>query len=162
MSTRKTLYMETTEVPAERTAAEVSAELITAGATQIASSYENGKIVGLRWTMRVNGIEALFEMPARVKPMYLLLLRKKGYVSNCITQHAFRDAVPSEPAIWAKAERVAWRQLLRWVQAQNAMIETGMVQPMEVFTAYWIPPGQDRTLFQGIIENQFKALPPAS
>jgi hypothetical protein len=33
------------------------------------------------------------------------------------------------------------------------------VKPMEVFTAYWIQPGQDRTLFELIEEKQFKALP---
>jgi hypothetical protein len=42
------------------------------------------------------------------------------------------------------------------------MIETGMVQPMEVFTAYWIPPGEERTLFAHMMDTQFKALPPAS
>jgi hypothetical protein len=165
MSTKKTLYMESTEVPAERTAAEVSAELIKAGATQIATDYQNGKITGLRWTLRVNGIDALFQMPARVVPMYLLLLRRKGYGENWLTSYAFKDGVPSNRDQWEKAERVAWRQLLRWVQAQNAMIETGMVRPMEVFTAYWIPPGQEpgseRTLFEGLIERQFKALPSA-
>ena len=61
-------------------------------------------------------------------------------------------------AMQEKAERVAWRQLLRWVQAQNAMIECGMVRPMEVFTAYWIPPGQTQTLIEGLLANQFKQI----
>jgi hypothetical protein len=151
---QKTLYMETTTVPASRTAAEVSAELIQAGATQIATSYDNGRVVGLRWTMKVHGIDALFEMPARVEPMYRLFCKRKGWRT-----HTTAGAISSLD-LWEKSERVAWRQLLRWVQAQNAMIETGMVQPMEVFTAYWIPPGQDQTLFDSIISKQFKALPP--
>jgi hypothetical protein len=146
---KKTLYMETTEVPAERTALEVSAELIKAGATQIASSYADGKVIGLRWTMKVNGVNALFEMPARVDPVYQIFKNRNrnSWLSEKDKQR-MRE----------KAERVAWRQLLRWVQAQNAMLETGMVQPMEVFTAYWIPPGQERTLFQTMMEQQFKAL----
>ena len=57
----KTLHMETTAIAPERSAVEVSAELIKAGATQIATSYENGKVNGLRWTMRINGIDAVFE-----------------------------------------------------------------------------------------------------
>jgi len=154
---KKTLYMETTEVPAERTAAEVSGELIRAGATQIATSYENGKVVGLRWTMKVNGIDALFEMPARVFPIYKLLRERRGFKITGGPEPGF---VPKDLKDWAKAERVAWRQLLRWVQAQVAMLETGMVQPMEIFTAYWIPPGQERTLLQTIIETHMKA-PPA-
>ena len=156
-TTKKTLFMETTEVPAERTAGDVSAELIKAGATQIATSYENGKVTGLRWTMRVNGLDALFEMPARVEPIYLILIKRKGYSTG-----RRGDGTPYFPGLLAKAERVAWRQLLRWVQAQNAMIETGMVQPMEVFTAYLIMPGTNQTLFQKMMDTQFKALPPAS
>ncbi len=147
---KKTLYMETTEVEAARTAGEISAELIKAGATQIATSYDQGRVTGLRWTMRVNGMDAVFDMPARVDPIYKILAgrNRKTWLSD-------RDKV----ACHAKAERVAWRQLLRWVQAQNALIETGMVQPMEVFTAYWIPPGQSQTLFSAMMEQQFKALP---
>lgn len=151
---RKTLFMETTAVPVERTVGEVSSELIRAGATQIAQSFANGKITGIRWTMLVQGIDALFELPARIDPVFAIINgRRKSSWDR--TQKAADDR--------AQSERVAWRQLLRWVQAQNAMIETGMVQPMEVFTAYWIPPGQDpgneRTLFQNLIERQFKALP---
>lgn len=146
----KTLYMETTEVPASRTAGEVSSELIKAGATQINTTYKDGKVIGLRWCMIVNGIEALFEMPARVDPIEKIFKNR---------QRTTWLSEKQKLAIRDKAERVAWRQLLRWVQAQNAMLETGMVQPMEVFTAYWIPPGQTRTLFQNIIESQLKALP---
>jgi len=154
--TKKTLYMETTEIAAERSAADVSSELIKAGATQIASTYEAGKIVGLRWTMRVNGAETLFEMPARVFPIYKILMRRVGYDIKVEPASDKRNV-----KVWEKAERVAWRQLLRWVQAQNAMIETGMVQPAEVFNAYWIPPGHDKTLFQLLTGSQFKLLPPA-
>jgi len=150
----KTLFMETTEVPAARTAGEVCAELIKSGATQIATDYTNGKVTGLRWTMLVNGQHALFEMPARVEPIYVIFSKRKGHRTgrNSAGQVVFLD-------LMEKAERVAWRQLLRWVQAQNAMIECGMIQPMEVFTAYWIPPGQERTLFQNIMDQNFKALP---
>lgn len=154
--TKKTLYMETTEVPAERTAAEVSAELIKAGATQIATTYENCKVTGLRWTMKVNGQDALFEMPARIYPVYKILMLRVGYDVKYEPPSDKRNA-----KVWSKAERVAWRQLLRWVQAQNAMLETGMVQPMEVFTAYWIPPGSSETLFKTVMGQQFKALPAA-
>lgn len=141
--------MESTEIPASKTAGEVSSELIKAGATQIATSYVDGKVTGLRWTMKVNGIDALFEMPARVDPVYELFIRRRGSLwTSDEAKKTLRD----------KAERVAWRQLYRWIQAQNAMLETGMVQPMEIFTAYWIPPGQESTLFNQIMGRQFKML----
>jgi hypothetical protein len=60
----------------------------------------------------------------------------------------------------AQAERTAWRQLLRWVQAQNAMIEVGMAEAGEVYFAYMVNPGTNRTLFEHLVDSQFKALPP--
>jgi hypothetical protein len=151
MRERRSLFMETTEIPAERTAAEISAEIIKAGATQIATDYKDGQILGLRWTMRVFGGDVAFSMPARVKPVYEIFAKRKGYSSSYWWK---KDAngnptdKPYDENLYAKARRVAWRQLLRWVQAQLAMIETGMVRPEEVFFAYMFDPVKDQTLFQ--------------
>ena len=71
------------------------------------------------------------------------------------------------PAFWitktkvrirAQAERVGWRQLLRWVQAQLAMIEVGMAQRAEVFMPY-IQQADGRTFFEYFEAKQL-ALPP--
>ena len=35
-----------------------------------------------------------------------------------------------------RSKRVAWRQIYRWIQAQAAMIETGMAAAEEVFYPY--------------------------
>jgi hypothetical protein len=40
------LYMENTQVPAERTVSEICAVLVAAGALQINQQYENKRIVG--------------------------------------------------------------------------------------------------------------------
>ena len=58
----------------------------------------------------------------------------------------------------AQAERTAWRQVLRWVEAQMAMIEAGMTQTHEVFMPYAVIPGSDdKTMFQAW-ESQQKLL----
>ena len=132
---KKSIYMGSTSIDPQQTAGEIISELVRAGANSIQTDYENGVVVGLRWVMRINGHDALFNMPARVKAL----------------QRIIRDP--------AQARRTAWRQLLRWVQAQNAMIETGMVQASEVYFAYHVPAGQDQTLFDIAMERQFKALP---
>ncbi len=123
---KKLIFMESTEIAAERTAAEVSSCLVQAGALSVSCRYENGKVIGMSWTMRVAGRELPFAMPARIEPLYQILIkRRSGYLYDA-------DKVK----IRAQAERVAWRQLLRWVQAQLAMIEVGMVQNAEVFMPY--------------------------
>ena len=135
MGKRKTLYMGTTGIDATKTAGEITSELVKAGATSVNTDYKNGRICGLRWVMKVNGSNVLFDMPVRIEP-----------IAKLITDRA-------------QAERVAWRQLLRWVQAQNAMIETGMVQAVEIYLPYIVVhDGTGQTLFQRMNESQFKML----
>lgn len=150
----KTLFMETTEVPAERTASEISAVLIQSGATQIATDYDGAQITGLRWTMRVAGRDLLFAMPARVEPIYRIFLKRKGF-SNLWKP----DGTPYHAEIFVKARRVAWRQLLRWTQAQLAMIECGMTEASEVFFPY-IQTGAGQSLFEAFRASEFKMLGP--
>ena len=148
---KKTLYMETTEVPAERTASEISACLIQAGATRIETAYDAGKITGLRWMMRVAGRDLLFQMPARVAPVYKILYKRRrpGFFSN-----------KDQASLQDKAERVAWRQLLRWVQAQIAMIDAGMSEASEVFFPYMTAAESGKTIYSLFAEQQFKMLGP--
>ena len=143
---KKPLYMESTEIAMDRTAAEITSCLVQAGATSVSTKYEGGKITGLTWAMRVSGQEVHFAMPARVEPVYLLLKSRR------------RDTWLSDAQklkIREQAERVAWRQLLRWVQAQLAMIETGMVQSAEVFMPY-MQQSDGRTMFEYFESTQLR------
>jgi hypothetical protein len=144
--TKKPLYMESTEIPPERTAGEIAQVLVTAGATQIATEYEDGKVRGLRWTMRINGRELLFSMPVRVEPIFQILHAR-------VKDRWGTDA----DKIRVKAERVAWRQLLRWVQAQMAMIECGMSEASEVFLPY-MQTASGQTLFEALKGSGFKQI----
>ena len=57
----------------------------------------------------------------------------------------------------AQAERVAWRQVLRWVEVQVAMIDCGMADPAEVFLPYAIT-ASGRTVYQLFAETGTKML----
>jgi len=134
MNTRG-LYMGTTQISPEKTCSEIMQVLVKSGARQIASDYgPGGKINGLRFVIEVQGTHVGFELPVRVDP----LMKRIGN----------RD----------QAERVAWRQLLRWTQAQMALIEVGMVRAEEVYAPYMLTP-DGRTLYQMLTESKFKALP---
>ena len=132
---RKTLYMETTKIAVERTAGEVVNEIRKVGATSVNQEFSNGQITGMRWIMPVNGRDLIFEMPVRVDPILKKLPR------------------PDKD----QAARIAWRQLLRWVQAQNAMIDCGMVKPHEVYAPYMLTNG-GKTLFSMLEAGQLKQL----
>jgi len=141
---KKSLFMETTEVPAEKTAAEVTGCLVQAGARRLMTEYDmNREISGIRFELEVQGKPWCCVLPARVEPIFKIINGRRKYPYDR-TQNEDKDR--------ATAKRVAWRQLLRWVQAQLAMIETGMVESAEVFLPYVeVSPGV--TMFERIISN---------
>ena len=143
------LLMETTEVPAVKTVGEITAALISAGATQIATNYQAGRLSGLSWVMHLPGQgDRLFEMPARVEPVYKILISRRRDRYKADVQASVRE----------QAARVAWRQLLRWVQAQIAMIETDMVDVAEVFFPY-MQLATGTSIYQAFKEHGPKLLP---
>ena len=136
------LYMETTGIAAEKTAAEITYLLVQAGATQTYNRYENKKVVGLSFTLDVNGKTIPFCLPVRVRPVFEYLQKRRPSTTR-------QKKAPDD---LEQAERVAWRQLLKWIQAQLAMIDVGMVQSAEVFMPYLeVEPG--RTLFEKMVDN---------
>lgn len=141
------LYMETTQISAERTSAEITALLVRAAARQISLSYAedgSGSVTGLHFVLAVKGILLPFALPVRVNPIYQLLIAKGRNRTR-----------PKETR--AQAERVAWRQLLRWMQAQLAMIDTGMVDAHEVFLPYLLNPAGS-TMFEAWKESGLRQL----
>jgi len=151
-----TLFMQTTEVPAERSAAEITSLLVQSGARRISTDYAEAKVVGIHFVLTVANREFTFELPARVEPLYRLLVKQRPFNAN------FRSSRSQyEQDMQAMAERVGWRQLFRWVQAQLAMIQTGMVSSHEVFLPYLIT-GRNRTMLQEFEEKALKMLPEAS
>lgn len=132
---KASIYMGTTQIDANKTASEVTALLMRSGARQIATDIDDEqRISGLRFVLMIQQFPLTFALPVRVDPLL---------------KH-FRDR--------GQAERVAWRQLLRWIQAQFAMIDIGMVQAHEVFYPYLLRPGTDQTMFQVFMDNGVKML----
>jgi hypothetical protein len=143
----KTLFMETTEVSAVRTAGEISTALVAAGAREIAMQYgETNNLIGLRFVLQVENVPITFSLPVRIEPVFQHINGRRRYPDSSAKQDR------------EQAERVAWRQLLRWIQAQLAMIDTGMVQPHEVFLPYMLQPGSTQTLFEHFEREGLKQL----
>jgi hypothetical protein len=133
---KKPIFMGTTKIAAEKTAMEIQAVLVASGARQIASDYASGgKITGLRFIIEVTGRQVAFSLPVR---------------TEALRKHLRGDI--------AQAERVAWRQLLRWAQAQLAMIDVGMVKAEEVYAPYMLQQN-GQTLYELMAGQQFRALP---
>ena len=113
------VYMGSTQIKSQKTAMEVMDVLRRSGAQQIAVDYgAGGKIVGMRFIFPIANKPVCFMLPLRIEGL------KKVMRSNNKEQ----------------VERTAWRQLLRWVQSQLAMIEVGTLHAAEVYAPYVVMP----------------------
>lgn len=134
MATSKSIFMGTTTISAAQTIGEISGKLIHHGATQISTDCSCGLVSSVSFRINHNGRSLLFKLPCKTEKLVASL-------------HGNRQ----------QAERTAWRQILRWIEAQFALIESGLSQTHEVFMPYAVD-GTGKTLFQ-IWESQVKALP---
>jgi hypothetical protein len=142
-----TLFMETTQVEDAKTVAEIQALLARQGASSVSVEYSNGNVDSVCFRLKVGDASIPFRLPCRYKAVENLL-KKSG------------KKVRRNDSIERWARRVAWRQILRWVEAQLALIETGMVKPQEVFLSYAIVNSGkgEQTMFEMISERNFLAI----
>ena len=123
------VFMGTTVIPVHRTISEVQQILIQAGAQAITTIHEKNKIAGMSFSIPcIND-----DLP--IIRTYTLPIRT-GKLLAIIQGHRKRGASSKLEQDTIQAERIAWRQILRWLEAQFALIETGMSEPGEVFLPY--------------------------
>ena len=143
------LFMETTQIDPQKTVGQIMALLVKAGARQLLQEYDDaGELIGVKFSLEINKQTVLFSLPSRSETIYKIINGRRQYEGN-----EEKDRIQSK--------RVAWRQLLRWTEAQLALIQTGMVEAGEVFLPYReIEPGV--TLWDKIQAAGGRlALPPA-
>lgn len=150
MPAKKGLYLETTAVSVEKTAAEITTQLRLAGARRIVMDYgEDGTITAMNFVLVINDVPHPFAMPVRTAGVFKII---NGRRDGSYLQQKYRiiDGM--------QAQRTAWRQLLAWIKIQLAMVQCGMVEAREVFLPYLVDQG-GKTVFQYFEETRFKALP---
>jgi hypothetical protein len=104
-----------TTVEAGRTVGEITSLLVQKRAVSINTTYdENGRATALTFVIKVADNLIPFRMTPNVKGVARRL--------------------PGSDL--ARAERVAWRILLRWVEAQMAMVESNQAELGQVFLPY--------------------------
>lgn len=130
MATKK-LFMETTEVPAERTVGEIISVLVQAGATAITQQYDGQmNLTGVSFSLQRGASHFEYVLPVRVEPIFKIINGRRDVWGGRYTRSDMAEKDQEQ------AKRTAWRTTYRWVQAQVAMIETGQVETQEVFLPY--------------------------
>lgn len=142
------IFMETTKIDADETVAQIQKILGRYGASAVMTEYLNGEIFSLCFKVFVNGVAIPFRMPCRHEILQKMMM---GNIKKFHTD--------TKKRIQEQARRVAWRQILRWIEAQMALVETGMVKIEEVFMPYIQFDIKGQTLFEKISDGGFKGLP---
>lgn len=126
----------TTKVNVFNTLGEIQAQLVKHGAKKIMQDYdEAGRITALAFMIDTPLGPRGVRLPANAEAVHAVLLRQKVKCD--------RD----------QAERVAWRIIKDWVEAQMAIFESEMVQMDEIFLPYMID-RTGETLFQRYRNDQ--------
>ncbi len=136
-------YMATTQIAPDKTAMEIAKLLGNAGATQILTTYDGGEVLGLSFMIERNGSSIPFKLPIKWEPVLKAM-------SN-------DSKTPGRLCVKEQAIRVSWRLVLRWIQAQLALVEAGSVQMEEVFLPY-ATRANGQTVYESFAEQKFKLL----
>jgi len=149
------LFMETTRIDPQKTVGEIQEVLGKYGASAIRMDYQDGlmgrEVVSVSFTIEVNRDQVPFRLPCRwICVLDTLMSRIRGERSDEYLEKKRGEYTP-------QAKRIAWRQILRWVEAQLALVETGMVKMVEVFVPYMLM-DKGKTLYEKLEETQFKML----
>jgi hypothetical protein len=138
----------TTSVDALKTVNEIQRKLVAHGASEIIVGYGPDRVPdALAFRVRTAEGSQFFNLPANVKA-----------IEATLALQAKRGVIRKSFATREQAARVAWRIIKDWIEAQIAIIESGMVTIQEVFFPYLSLGGQ--TAYQAYQCNQLQLAPP--
>lgn len=132
-----------TTVDAFRTASEIECILVKHKAKSIMKNYEGESITGLSFLIDTGFQQLPIRLPVKVDKC-LKILKKEKHENP---RKQIKDTRE-------QAERVAWRILKDWVEAQMALLDIEMVQFEEIFMPY-IETGNGQTIFERLEAKQF-------
>lgn len=119
-----TILNYSTKIPARRTASEMQNILAAAGAEHVSIRYDEGKPVQLTFVIETDQGNRAYQLPADAEGVYIAL---QADTRASRTQQTHEQA-----------ERVAWRIVKDWLEAQLAIIEARMAKLDQVMLPYML------------------------
>lgn len=132
----------TTTVDAFKTVSEIEYILMKHKAKSIMKNYDGESITGLSFLIDTGVQQIPVRLPVKVDECLEVLKREKAKGARSIK--ATRD----------QAERVGWRILKDWVEAQMALLDIEMVRFEEIFLPY-IETNTGQTIYERLEEKRF-------
>ena len=131
-----------TTVDAYKTVSEIENVLVKHGAKSIMKNYDGEFIIGLSFLINNGIIDIPVKLPIKTEECLKILENEK------------KKGTKNIKATKEQAERVAWRILKDWVEAQMALLDIQMVKFEEIFLPYIETKG-GKTVFERLEEKQF-------
>ena len=136
----------TTTIAATKTASECVARLAEHGASAIGITYANKRPTGITFKIETVHGERQFSLPVNTDGTLKALLNASR-----------RGGIAPRYSTSEQAERVAWRVIKDWLEAQLALIEAGIADMAEVMLPYLhVAPGL--TLYAAYAQDERLAL----
>lgn len=133
----------TTTVDAFKTVSEIEYILMKHKAASIMKQYDGETIIGLSFLIDTGTQQIPVKLPVKIDECLEVLKKEKR-------QNPKKQIKDTRQ----QAERVAWRILKDWVEAQMALLDIEMVRFEEIFLPY-IETSNGQTIFQKLEEKQF-------
>ena len=128
----------TTKVPAAKSISQIVQLLVRKGCRSVTQEFGAGaKVTAVRFVMLVGRSNVQFLLPSDVEGVF-----------NHMKQHA-----PPRFRSREQAERVSWRIIKDWVEAQLALHESGQADLSQLFMPYALIDAE-RTVYQEFLHHQ--------
>jgi hypothetical protein len=142
-----------TEIPASRSVGEIIGLLARKGAQSITQEfYGDGRCKAIAFLMNVAAVPVSFRLPVNIEGVFAVMAKDKPHSTR--SQYSRNEW---ELRKRAEAERVSWRILKDWMEAQMALIESGQADPAQIFLPY-AQQGDGRTMYELFLESKQKQL----
>lgn len=140
----------TTTIPVARTLGEVMALLADAGAEQIVTKYgPDRQPAGIAFALRTPDGPAGYRLEVDA-----------GHILARMDSWYFNGHTKAGKPTKEQAQRVAWRTLQDWLEAQVELIRNGLAPLDQVMLPWRVVDGSGTTMYRALAARQF-ALPPA-
>jgi hypothetical protein len=137
----------TSSVPVINSISNIEHKLSQAGATQISKFYEDGKPIGIIFTMPQNGMPLNFKLPAHPNKVYDYMIKLRSRPPNKAQAEAIR----------LQADRTAWRSLFELISIEVDYAMQGQANLIELMLARTID-RDGNTLYERLEKTNFKML----
>ncbi len=143
----------TTKIAVDQTVGEVTRLLAKAGAASVSTHFDDaGGADGLGFTLRTPHGLRTFDLHVNIDGTHAALTREAPTKARAarMTVAAFTARV--------QAERVAWRVVKDWLEAQVALIEAEMATLDQVMLPYLVVRDDGATLYEAYREREQTAI----